>query len=235
MTLLFVVPWTIRGTLNTGQFVPVTDTVYLHFWQSTRTDSDALGGDSLEAAALADTGYDADPELTISDIRNRDFFRAGLQNIAAAPGVWIGHVLGDAAGSYLQPYGTQFLMPRGNPSAREEMTSLLRGEISPGAFLALPGIFRRLLIYLWHYWALLLGLAGFSPDTVAAQGQYLPIGGVDRLQHGLPDRLADRATVSVPAGLRLHRTGGLRICALMGCHQWKHAPATPPLASAEAD
>jgi hypothetical protein len=112
-----------------------------------------------------DIGYSPENPDTASG----EYVSAGLRHVLQAPGAWLGRVLTDTARAYLQPYGTILLIAPGTPSVRESLVDLFSGEVSAGAFVRTPGLWRRLAMYGWHIWDVLGGLAGFALSVFAGR------------------------------------------------------------------
>jgi 4-amino-4-deoxy-L-arabinose transferase-like glycosyltransferase len=156
ITLLVIAPWIVRSSIVAGEFVPVASSGMSHFWRATREDGDVVDNPWTFNQILSE---DLGAEVVDNPVTS-SFVTAGLHNILAAPLQWIARVVQDTVASYLQPFGTVFLNPPTERGAKETVLSFLRGESSLAEVLAIPGLLRRSLMYIWHYWGLLGGLIG---------------------------------------------------------------------------
>lgn len=168
---LLVVPWIVRSSIVAGEFVPVASSGMSHFWRATREDGDVVDNPWTFNQILSE---DLGEEVVDNPVTS-SFIAAGLQNILAAPLQWIGRVAQDTAASFLQPFGTVFLPSPGGRGAKEVVLSFLRGESSLSDVLAIPGLPGRILMYIWHYWGLLGGLAGVVLAWRERWRQLLPL------------------------------------------------------------
>jgi 4-amino-4-deoxy-L-arabinose transferase-like glycosyltransferase len=171
VTLLIIIPWIIRSSLIAGEFVPVASSGMNHFWRATREDGDIVDNPWTFNQILSE---DLGAEVVDNPVSS-PFIVAGLQNILAAPLQWIARVAQDTVASYLQPFGTVFLNPPTERGAKEVVLSFLRGQSSLADVLAIPGLLRRSLMYIWHYWGLLGGLAGAVLAWQEKRHQLLPL------------------------------------------------------------
>lgn len=157
---LMLVPWTVRGWINTGSIMPVSSTGVAHLWQATREDADDLGGDSLEQAAVEDASASEGQSVeSIAEVEQGDYVTAALKNILQAPMRWISRIAVDLVKSYVQPYGTT-LLPSTPISFKSLFVDVIGGRAPVMDLITLPGFVGRILIYLWHYWGLAFGVIG---------------------------------------------------------------------------
>ncbi|MBN1119702.1 MAG: glycosyltransferase family 39 protein [Anaerolineae bacterium] len=159
LAVLVITPWQVRTIYLTREFTPLVDSVFVHFWRTTRENGRDINSDEAMAEAAAeDTGYDGwqgdNPE-----VQGSEYVSAGLQNIFDQPFVWLGRVLGDTLRATVQPYGTVIGTPSG-AGIKSALGDFLIGEVPLSYVLAVPALWRRLLMYIWHYWALIGGVAG---------------------------------------------------------------------------
>lgn len=159
VALLTVTPWLIRTAWVAHEFTPISDTAFVHFWRSSRPDGEEIStADALAEAAAEDTGYDGfggeNPHTESSE-----YFSAGLKNILSAPGAWLGRIARETVRAVVQPYGTVILTPSG-AGVREMAGEFFAGRATLGDVLRVPGFWRRLLMWVWHVWGLVAGLAG---------------------------------------------------------------------------
>jgi 4-amino-4-deoxy-L-arabinose transferase-like glycosyltransferase len=154
--ILVIAPWTVRTALISGELVPIANSAFSHIWRSSREDGRELTGRAFAQAKAETLAYGEEDVHT----EGGEYLSAGVENILAAPGQWIGRMAGDTLGAYLQPYGTVMLVPRSEVGARQVLADFLRGRASARDVLAIPGLWRRLLMYVWHFWGLLGGLVG---------------------------------------------------------------------------
>lgn len=175
---LVTAPWLVRTALLTDEFTPITNTFYVHLWRSTREDAEELStAERLEEAAQEEIGepLPVDPDVNPDDIdfmerrEGSQYLGAALHNIREAPFAWGWRQLRATVNAYLQPYGTVIRTPRG-AGVQQAVAAFLRGEGSLGAVLSVPGLWRRLLMYVWHYWGLVMGVAGFVLALRGGQG-----------------------------------------------------------------
>ncbi len=154
---LVIAPWMIRTAMVTHEFVPISSSAFVHFWRTARPDGEALTTDqSLGEASQQDRPADS-PYNTL--VTGEDYIQAGVKHIAAQPLSWIGRVARDTAVAYLQPFGTVILTPTG-AGIKQTLLNFVTGKGSLGDVLSVPGLFRRALMWLWHYWGLIGGVAG---------------------------------------------------------------------------
>ncbi len=153
--LLIIIPWNIRtGLGGKSFFLPVSDSAFFHLWATTLDDSYSLGLQADVNRAHMDTFGRTD------DIRPRDYVQSSVQQIVAAPIPWLAGILGDTISAFIRPYGANIAMPRGAPSLLGTLVDFTRGEASLAELIALPALPRRILLYLWHSWSLVLGTVG---------------------------------------------------------------------------
>lgn len=158
MAALLVIPWMVRTAYVKGEFVPVSDTGAVHFWRAAREDGAEISTDEAHAQAAAeDTGYDL--AAPADNVHTDEYVGAGVERISRNPLAWVGRITRETAASILQPYGTVIATPRG-AGVRQTVASWLDGEATFGAVLTVPGLWRRVLMYVWHYWTLLGSVAG---------------------------------------------------------------------------
>lgn len=175
LAALLVVPWLLRTSYVKGEFVPISDTGAVHFWRATREDGDLITTSDAQAQAAAeDQVYDL--EAPVASTSGEQYVEAGVEHIKQSPLKWAGAILADTAGSLLQPYGTVIATPRG-AGVRQAASAWLSGEGSFGDVLAVPGLWRRLLMYIWHYWALIGGLVGAVLAVRRRWWDLLPLAG----------------------------------------------------------
>ncbi len=174
--MLFVIsPWWLRNVGGENGLVPVSDTIFSHFWLASRPDARDLGGDSWDEAALEDaTEVMGERPEALMLVNPQTYATAGLRNILAAPGPWIGRIASDLLKAYAQPYGTALLIDS-HESAKSVLANFLSGEESLTAMLILPGLLRRILMYLWHYWGLIGGIIGAALSVRHREWQGLPL------------------------------------------------------------
>lgn len=157
--LLAISPWWLRNT-QLNAIVPVSDSVFSHFWLGSRPDARDLGGASWSQAALDDAAeVKGDRPDTLGQLTPQDYAAAGFRNILAAPDAWIGRIVSDLLKAYIQPYGTSLLIDT-DESAKSLVQGVLSGERSLRDLMAIPGLIRRTLMYLWHFWGLIGGVVG---------------------------------------------------------------------------
>jgi 4-amino-4-deoxy-L-arabinose transferase-like glycosyltransferase len=175
---LVTAPWLIRTAFLTDEFTPITNTFYVHLWRGTREDAAELStSERLEEAAQEEVGepVPVNPDDNPGDVdfmerrEGSQYLGAALHNIRQAPFAWGWRKIKETVAAYLQPYGTVILTPRG-AGIKDAVGDFLRGEGSLGAVLSVPGLWRRLLMYLSHYWGLVLGVAGFVLALRAGEG-----------------------------------------------------------------
>ncbi len=155
--ILVLSPWTIRNAVIKGEFIPVSDTGFNHFWRAARDDGREITTDhALTQAAREDVGA-AEGETGFTE---SGLAKAGVRYVLDAPARFAGRIISSTLAAYLQPYGTNFLLPPEGDSAKAIVLAFLQGEKSFSDVLNLPGLGRRILMYLWHYWGLIGGLAG---------------------------------------------------------------------------
>jgi hypothetical protein len=162
----------------TDEFTPITNTFYVHLWRGTREDAEELStSERMEEAAQEEVGepVPVNPDDNPGDVdfmerrEGSQYLGAALHNIRQAPFAWGRRKIKETIAAYLQPYGTVILTPRG-AGVKEAIGDFLRGEGSLWAVLSVPGLWRRLLMYLSHYWGLALGVAGFVLALRAGEG-----------------------------------------------------------------
>ena len=73
--------------------------------------------------------------------------------------IGLGRIGKETLVAYLQPYGTVILTPSG-AGVKRALLDFVTGRGSLGDVLRVPGLFRRALMWLWHYWGLIGGVAG---------------------------------------------------------------------------
>ena len=156
---LIVAPWMARTAYVTGEFTPIVDTVFVHFWRNARPDREQITSDeALAEAAAEDTGFDGYRGQN-PHVEGTEYVSAGVEHIREAPLRWVGRIVKDTLDAYLQPYGTVILTPPGS-GVKQAVRAFLAGEAPLGQVLAVPGLWRRALMYIWHYWALIGGATG---------------------------------------------------------------------------
>ncbi len=156
---LVLLPWQARTAYLSGEITPVTDTVFVHLWRSAREDGDQLTTDeALREAAEEDTGL-TEWQGENPHTEGTEYVAAATEHIAANPLGWAGRILRDTVEAWVQPYGTVLAVPRGS-GVRQAVAALVGGSGSLADVLAIPALWRRLLMWVWHWWALLAGAAG---------------------------------------------------------------------------
>ncbi len=168
-----VTPWMVRTALLSGKLIPVSDTAFVHFWRASREDGDVITSDIAikEAAEEDNLDRSAKAEGLVDP-----YVAAGLRNVLEKPLPWLERTVERTVASYLQPYGTVILTPRG-AGVRQKVQAFLAGEASLGEVLAVPGLWRRLLMYIWHYWGLIGGAAGLALILRQRWRELLPLWG----------------------------------------------------------
>lgn len=154
--LLVITPWFVRTGMVSGEFIPGADTVFSHFWLASREDGRELKGGAFYEIKIEEFSEDDFNRHTDSS----EYTASGIRNILAEPFKWFGRAAGDTLGAYLQPYGTTFLIPSSGVGAREVLLDFVRGRAPFSDVTVQPGLLRRLLMYIWHFWGLVGGLAG---------------------------------------------------------------------------
>lgn len=170
---LVIAPWMVRTTLVSGKLIPVSNTAFVHFWRASREDGDVITSDAAVKEAAEEDNLDRSAQAEgIAD----PYVAAGLRNILEAPLPWLGRTIAKTVASYLQPYGTVILTPRG-AGVRQALQAFLDGEAPLGTVLTVPGLWRRLLMYIWHYWGLIGGIVGLVLIIPRRWRELLPLWG----------------------------------------------------------
>jgi 4-amino-4-deoxy-L-arabinose transferase-like glycosyltransferase len=156
--LLFVVPWVIRTSVASGEFVPIASSGFMQLWATSRDDGRDIGYDYQEQEQEDGIFEEEQPSASQSS----GYVRATLNNILKNPLAYLGRIAGDVLKAYLQPYGTYHTKPGGTPSARRLLVESLRGEGSLLEIVALPGFVSSLIMYIWHFWAVIAGFGGVA-------------------------------------------------------------------------
>jgi hypothetical protein len=157
MMLLVITPWIVRTMGMTGEFIPIADTVFSQFWANSREDGREIGGSLYEEAVQEEIGTES-VGVTTGD----DYVAAGLNNVLGAPLKWLGRIALDTLRAYAQPYGTVQLIGPTETGVRGTLREILAGQAAIGDLLAIPGLGRRGLMYLFHFWGMLFGLVGLA-------------------------------------------------------------------------
>lgn len=155
--LLVVLPWVIRSSFASGEFVPLSDTVFSQLWLSSRENGRESTDSLVEEAVREEIGSESFGETS-----NQQYLLAALDNILSAPWQWGKRVTGDTLRAYSQPYPTLLLIAPSDKGAREIIRDFFAGRSSLVDVLTIPGLWRRLLMYVWHYGVLIGGLAGLA-------------------------------------------------------------------------
>jgi hypothetical protein len=155
MMLLTITPWVVRTALVTGELIPIADTAFSQFWANSRDDGREIGGALYEEAVRDEIGTES-----VGTTTGDDYVAAGLNNVLGAPLKWLGRIALDTLRAYAQPYGTVPLIGPTGTSVRGTLRDVLAGQATIGDLLAIPGLGRRGLMYLLHFWGLLFGVAG---------------------------------------------------------------------------
>ncbi len=152
--VLVIAPWTIRTSIITGEFTPVSTSAFSQFYRSTYENGGEISTDqALNQAVAQDMGPgDAHTE-------GSEYVGAGIRRILQAPGAWLLRIARDTATAYGQPFGTVILTPPGT-ALKETVVAFFRGKASLGQVISTPAFWRRLLMYIWHIWGLVGGMAG---------------------------------------------------------------------------
>ncbi len=170
LAALFAVPWMVRTAYVSGEFVPITSTAFVHFWRGARDDGRELTTEqTMGDAAIEDTGH-ADSEEQYIHVEGSELVAAGVEHIARSPLQWAGRIVRETAEATLQPYGTIISTPPGS-GVRQAARAFFAGEGSLWDVLAVPGLWRRALMYVWHAWGLIGGVAGFALVAVRRKGR----------------------------------------------------------------
>jgi hypothetical protein len=173
IALALIAPWLVRTAYLKGEFIPVSDSVFVHFYRGTRDDGAVLSTDeALETAVAEDTGYGETDTNTEGD----EYIGAGVRHILDAPLAWIGRVAGETGGALLQPFGTVIATPRG-AGIKQVAIDFLHGDATLGDVLVVPGFWRRLAMYISHYWGLIGGLVGFGLIVRRRWWEIFPLAG----------------------------------------------------------
>lgn len=168
--VLVIMPWMVRTAIVKGEILPIADTAFSHLWLSSIEGGRDLGEQAIYEAITDDVGQTEG----LQGYKESSLAKAGIKRILSAPSAWLGRVAKGILDSYLQPYGTVLLVPRGD-SARQVVQDFIQGEASLAEIFAIPGLWRRLLMYIWHYWGLLGGLAGLVLAWRERRWQILPL------------------------------------------------------------
>lgn len=154
--LLVALPWTLRSSFLAGELIPGANTAFSHFWLSTQKQGRDLSGQTFYEEKQETFG-----ETYLNPtVSGSEYLGSGLSRITNSLGEWFNRVVGDTVKAYLQPYGTVLLVPESSPSLRQQVMEMLRGEVPITVILRQPGLFRRLLMYIWHFWGLAGGIIG---------------------------------------------------------------------------
>jgi 4-amino-4-deoxy-L-arabinose transferase-like glycosyltransferase len=154
-----VTPWIVRNAVVTGgQFIPVSNVGASTFWLGSRDDGRYHGHEEFYEARAEDIAR-PDEEAETGKNLSPEYMRAGLANVLGKPLQYLGNRARNTLEAYLQPYGTVFFA---GPSSRVATWRWLRGEASLGEGLATQGFWPKLAIYVFHFGALGLGLAGLA-------------------------------------------------------------------------
>lgn len=170
---LGIAPWMVRTSIVSGELTPISNTAFVHFWRASREDGGEITSDQgVKEAAEQDnldrSGQGKEPA--------NPYVMAGLRNILADPLGWLERVTKETLAAYLQPYGTVIQTPYG-AGVRQMFQAMLSGEASLADLLAVPALWRRLLMYISHYWALLGGIAGAALSIRQSWRETFPLPG----------------------------------------------------------
>ena len=173
VALALITPWLMRTAYLTGEFIPVSDTVFVHFYRAARDDGAVLSTDqALEEAVGEDTGYGQ----TDNNTEGNEYIDAGVRHIAEEPLAWVVRNVSETGAALLQPFGTVIATPRG-AGVKQVASDFLKGDASLGDVLTVPGFWRRLGMYLSHYWGLIGGLVGFALVVRRRWWEVFPLAG----------------------------------------------------------
>jgi hypothetical protein len=147
MAALVLGPWLLRHYILYGDLNVMGSSALSHFWLGAIRDGQWGGlADFVEQRAT----------LQADDPNNPPYLRAALQVIAENPIRFAGLVARKLLRAYLQPAGTTFFA---GPSLKEMLAAVLAGRGSLAALVGDATFWPKLLIYIWHFGTLGLGLA----------------------------------------------------------------------------
>lgn len=170
--LLVVVPWVIRSSFASGDFVPLSDTFFSQLWLSSREDGQENSEGLEEDAVREELGSES-----FGRTSNQQYLNAALDNILAAPWQWGRRIIGDILRAYSQPYPTLLLIGPSDKGAREVIRDFFVGGSSLSDVMAIHGLWRRLLMYVWHYGILIGGVVGLVLAWREHKWRLLPLFG----------------------------------------------------------
>jgi len=155
--LLIITPWFARTAIVTGEAVPVVSTAFNHFWMSTQPGLDDSSTEDIQNRR-AEEGLMDEQARTSGNV----YVSAGVRNILRDPLPWVWDTLRRTGLAFLRPYGTIFAVQEDSPDFGTTLQSVLHGEAPLPALLSISGFWERLLMYLWHGWGVVFGLAGIA-------------------------------------------------------------------------
>ncbi len=169
--LLMIAPWVIRASLASGDFVPLADSFFSQLFLSSRDDQES--GDGLtEEIIREEIGSDS-----FNETSNQQYLQAALGNILSTPWQWGKRIIGDTLRAYSQPYPTLLLIAPSEKGARDIIRDFFAGQASLLDVLSISGLWRRLLMYVWHFGGLAGGLVGLALAWRNYRWQLLPLYG----------------------------------------------------------
>jgi hypothetical protein len=176
---LIMSPWIIRLWVATGSLLPISNTGLAHFWLTSQSQGDEIGGTSWDQAAIQDVNQSTGQQVNgVAEISQQDYLIAAFRNILAAPSEWIQRVAIRLLLAYKQPYGT-LLIPGDTPklSFDQVLYDVRSGRAPLGELLSYPSLGWRIIIYFWHYYTLILGSLGLVLAIQSSGWKVFPLVG----------------------------------------------------------
>jgi 4-amino-4-deoxy-L-arabinose transferase-like glycosyltransferase len=152
-----ITPWVIRNYAEKGEFIPVSDVGAGNFWLGSQGEGTDRGDEYFESARAEEVEPTPHPRKDTARYSGLAYLMAGLRNVAGDPLGYLAKRAQSTLSACIQPYGTVFFE---GASIKRSLGDWLRGEIGLGVLVSMPGFWPKLVVYAFHYGALIFGLAG---------------------------------------------------------------------------
>lgn len=161
---IVVMPWVVRNAIVTGgEFIPVVNTAASNFWLGSTGDGTYHGHEQFFEAREQEVDMPTQEphhlrdQAEMSETFSSAYVEAGLDNVMTHPVGYIAQRARNTLTAFLQPFGTAWFP---GESIKVLVVEWLRGEATLDSVVRTDGFFFKLLIYLFHFTSVGMGLLG---------------------------------------------------------------------------